>query len=369
MELDYCFIDKRDREFAEPGAGEKNFINSTDYNFDYESSRAVPSRMQMPSDRHYPKLPYPNHVPGTEQLPLRSDIYSNTGMTSAVEKVLEKFTENSTPNPCIYARQTEFWLINPLEIFNEIYVVPTSKMTLNQKLNALVRGSALLSTGLWLLNGNRRVFYIMIIAMLLSVFLFYSKDFCKNFHPENQIAEETRLNVIQRRIRNAKLENKDTLTHSDIKKINTVTKSDNPVTLTETVELTKTAVLNNATVTPGPSPIPGTSPSTGTMNNAKGTKNTLFNIPEDFDYTRENADPFDQKLFCGIDQRVENEMRDRNELLLSYGDHLDFDFGKYLTSDFHGDSRDARAYRSEGSWLVDRDIYHPKNADLFFNPW
>jgi hypothetical protein len=74
-----------------------------------------------------------------------------------------------------------------------------------------------------------------------------------------------------------------------------------------------------------------------------------------------------QKLFCGIDQNVENEMEDQREILLTHGDRLNADFETVLTKDFYG--ADAQSWRDEGTFLVDRDIYHPRNADLFFDPW
>jgi len=267
--------------------------------------------------------------------------------------LIEKYT-----NPCKCDKYKEFWLHDFSELLSEPYLLPSKTMTLNQKLNSFVRGTAVLCACIYLFSTkySRKIFYILILSILLSIFMYYTQDACTLIHDKEYIIQENKMKMVQNAIRELGMEDKEFINNNDV--ILIVAKIEPQFELRDIKEL-----LADLEVSPDLLPL-----RESMEENKKSTINDAdFNVPEDYNWERDTAPMYDQKLFCGIDQNVENEMEDQREILLSYGDRLNADFEHTLTKDFYGDS--AQSWRDEGTFLVDRDIYHPRNADLFFDPW
>jgi hypothetical protein len=249
-----------------------------------------------------------------------------------------------------------------MELINESYIWPTKNMTLNQKLNSVVRGSAILCGGLALLGKPRKIFYLLIFAMLATIFLFYSKEFCVKIHSREYIIREAKMNFIQKMLIMAHLDTKKLLSDQDIHNALSITSGTPQMSVRDAKEVIADAIQNApASEMKSPDNL-SISDQISTISNSPPTD---FTIPDDFEWDRKTAHPYDQKTFCGIDQAVEDQTVDRNEILLTYGDRLNVAFEDVLTADFYG--KNAQWWRDEGAFLVDRDIYHPKNTDLNFS--
>jgi hypothetical protein len=269
-------------------------------------------------------------------------------------KVIEHYA-----NPCTCKKYNQFWLNDFSELVSEPYLIPSKNMTLNQKLNSIVRGTVVLCAGLYMFSTkySRKIFYLLILAILLTIFMYYTHDACTLIHDKDNIIQENKMQIIQNAINELGMGSKEFINHNDIVLIVAAININPPLEIRDVKEL-----LSDLELAP-----------TLINMNERFTEPTIqendddFNIPEDYDWDRNTAPMYIQKLFCGIDQNVENEMEDQREILLTHGDRLNADFETVLTKDFYG--ADAQSWRDEGTFLVDRDIYHPRNADLFFDPW
>lgn len=369
MDLEYCFIDKKARDdFGGERSGEDEWIKKLDYNYKpYAKSQEL-------TTREYPQKPGPPvHVelPPMHQAQQIQEFYQPSPQQHFENNLLSKFTHGRSANPCTHHAFHEFWLNEPLELIDELYILPSKNMTLNQKLNATVRGAAVVSIGAYILNKNKKMLYILILAILASIFLYYSKASCSHIHDVHKISKENKLKAITKALTTSGLDKKDIISDAELHHA----VKDLPISHDEAKSIIKDAVLTENGISPQkqmPNSTQGPQTSQGSAEAQQPEKEvdtSSFNIPENYNWTRENAHKFDQNLFCGIDQRMENEINERNEVLLTHGDYLDFDFAKELTKDWFGDSKFAREWRAENPHLVDRDVFNGNNNKLFYDPW
>jgi len=345
MELDFSPVTPRDG-MELPGAGEESWDTNT-----------------------FPKQLDPSFIPRPENVVENYHVNVSSNHPILNSPIL---------NPVIFAPYNEFWLDNPFEILSEPYIFPTQNMTLNQKLNSMVRGGLFASLALYLFSNNRKTFIILIFAVLLSIFLFYSNDMCTKIHQREYIIRERKMKHIQDSIKCAGMQSKEILsdsdlivilTHPDAPKLNEIMKSKDAKNIIQDAipkEKMEAVIAKN----PKPQSI-----IKNAMANAKSAAEAkaeaaIFDIPEDYNWNKDNAHEYDQRLFRGIDQNVEEQTRGRNEILLTYGDMLDTDFENVLTQDFHGEQMEW--FREENPWFVDRDVHNPwmHNEDEYkYDEW
>jgi hypothetical protein len=259
-------------------------------------------------------------------------------------------------NPCHH--HIDFWLKNPMALVSEHYVIPRNSMTLNQKLNSIVRLALLLAlTCHFLLGMSRTIFYVVILAMIGTVFIYYSPSTKMRIHNPAQLRNERVAEIIVATIGNNKaLAEKPELTHTDVNLVS--------AELSMPPQVVKSAIIANT-----PDAVAASAPSVNdtVAQVAIDDNSALFDIPKNYEWGSSDKHPYDQRLFTGIDEAYTDETTNQRELLLSYGDMLDTEFEHVLTKDYYG--KESQWWRDQGSFLVDRDVYHPKNNDLFFDPY
>ena len=123
MELDYSAV-SRDNQFREVGYGE-NTLNKT------ISSNIKPENEQ----NHF--LEKSRFLEKSEQKIITSEQKENNKQETMCNNHMK--LNNCYSSLC--HNYPDFWFNNPAELINEFYLLPTEKMTMNQKLNSLVRGS------------------------------------------------------------------------------------------------------------------------------------------------------------------------------------------------------------------------------------
>jgi hypothetical protein len=304
MELSYVEIDRNDKPLGEKGAG---------------------------NDRSYRDNTFPKPITPA----------------AAPRSTAEHFA-----NPCNCF--VDFWLKNPLTLFQEHYVIPRKTMTLNQKLNAIVRLALLLAFSChFLLGMSRSIFYVVILAMIGTIFIYYSPSLKTKMHPVHMIHNERVVEIIASQIQNNdNIAQKNALTHTDLNLIAAQTSLPPQIIKTAIkdvlpeVNVVQAEILNEPQI---------------------AQSNEIFNIPKNYEWDKSDKTPYEKRLYTGIDEAYTEETTNQREVLLSYSDMLDGEFEKELTKDFYG--KESQWWRDQGSFLVDRDVYHPKNSDLFFDPY
>ena len=66
-------------------------------------------------------------------------------------------------------------------------------------------------------------------------------------------------------------------------------------------------------------------------------------------------------------ENAENQTRNRNEVLMTYGDHLDISFGDVLRADF-----EDPWWKEQSPWSVSRDVHNPwhhNEGEYLYDPW
>jgi hypothetical protein len=278
-----------------------------------------------------------------------------SSMTPESSKTQEHFLRRRMPvmyENTLYDNYIDFWLDNPIDLINEVYILPNSHMTLNQKLNSVVRLSIVAAIGGYtLLNASRKIFYAVLLAMIATIYIYYSMNIAQIFHHPSKIMYEKKMGKFACLLGNneyvtndkiAQLSEKSGISPAEIKSVLTPVKEVSPVTK----EPAQRSSL---------------------LSSSADVDKKLFEIPRCANPKQiiYPDDDYDNNLFLGTTQNLQREFDNQREVLLSYSDRLNSEFEETITDDFYGDA--GRKWRDEGSFLVDRDIYHPNNADLYFD--
>lgn len=395
-----------------------------------------------PNDKKYGIPGYGDPQPGDnpwEENKKPEPKYINVyNITSVPEKKEENFYDipipppkrdpirkkNGVANPYMYNEDIDFWLDNPYHLIEEPWMYPTKNMSFNQKLNAIFRGSVVLSLLLFLFTKSRKSFLIVLVALISTLLLLSNTDYKLKIHNKRCLVEEQMYTIVKKCIKDLGLEKNNYLSYDDMDEIIFMINDEkyNVYQGNKNNKIYQIAYLNlsKMSVPELENFMENRLPENSAEESGAVTYEEVENMQSSHqrqqrqrkkqfqdkhkkqtqqmqkmqkqNQQEKEKDPFDadfsssshldynfitdippdsrDELFKSVDLNWENEINSRNEPLLSYSDYLNNDFEKHLTQDFHG--KNMQWFRDENPWFVDRDIHNPfhRNEDeYFYDPW